>query len=86
MGQNSKIEWTHQPFNPWWGCVEVSKACDHCYAETWAKRVGADDWGNKAPRRFFTDNHWAQPLRWNKVAAEEGERKRVFRASMADVF
>ncbi|MEX2605797.1 MAG: phage Gp37/Gp68 family protein [Kiritimatiellia bacterium] len=86
MGQNSKIEWTHHTFNPWWGCVKVSKACDHCYAETWAKRVGADVWGNKAPRRFFTDNHWAQPLRWNKVAAEEGERKRVFCASMADVF
>jgi protein gp37 len=42
MGQNSKIEWTHHTFNPWWGCVKVSKACDHCYAETWAKRVGAD--------------------------------------------
>jgi protein gp37 len=66
--------------------VKVSKACDHCYAETWAKRVGADVWGNKAPRRFFTDRHWTEPLRWDRAAAQEGVRKRVFCASMADVF
>jgi protein gp37 len=26
MGANSKIEWTHHTFNPWWGCVKVSPA------------------------------------------------------------
>lgn len=40
MAENSKIEWTDNTFNPWWGCVKVSPACDHCYAETFAKRVG----------------------------------------------
>ena len=34
MGKDSRIEWTHHTFNPWWGCVRVSAACDHCYAET----------------------------------------------------
>jgi len=86
MGKNSKIEWTHHTFNPWWGCVKVSAACKHCYAETWARRVGEDVWGKRAPRRFFTDKHWRTPLVWDREAEAEGRRRRVFCASMADVF
>lgn len=86
MGQDSKIEWTDHTFNPWWGCVNVSPACDHCYAETFAKRTGHGVWGHKAPRRFFGDKHWAEPVKWNKAAGKAGERARVFCASMADVF
>lgn len=86
MGKNSKIEWTHHTFNPWWGCVKVSAACKHCYAETWARRVGQDVWGARAPRRFFSEQHWRQPLQWDAQARTEGERRRVFCASMADVF
>lgn len=86
MGKDSRIEWTHHTFNPWWGCVKVSAACDHCYAETWAKRLGEDVWGPKTERRFFSDAHWKEPLRWNREAKESGERRRVFCASMADVF
>lgn len=80
MAENSKISWTTHTFNPWWGCVKVSPACDHCYAEGFAKRVGQRVWGVDAPRRFFGDKHWNEPLKWNKVGG------RVFCASMADVF
>ncbi len=86
MGKNSKIEWTHHTFNPWWGCTKVSAACKHCYAEAWAKRVGKQVWGLKAPRRFFGESHWSGPLKWNQEAVRRGERARVFCASMADVF
>jgi protein gp37 len=86
MGESTKIEWCHHTFNPWWGCVRVSPGCEHCYAESFAKRVGQKVWGVKSPRRFFGDKHWAEPLKWNKAAAEAGERHRVFCASMADVF
>jgi protein gp37 len=87
MGQNSKIEWTHHTFNPWWGCVKISPACEHCYAETWSKRLGLKLWGDgQDQRRFFSDDHWRQPLRWNAEALAAGERRRVFCASMADVF
>lgn len=86
MGKDSRIEWTHHTFNPWWGCIKVSPACDHCYAESWAKRVGSDVWGPEASRRFFGDAHWKEPLKWNRDAASEGVRRRVFCASMADVF
>lgn len=86
MGKDSRIEWTHHTFNPWWGCVKVSAACDHCYAETWAKRLGEQVWGAKSDRRFFSDSHWKEPLKWNKEAAEQNSRRRVFCASMGDIF
>lgn len=77
MGESTAIAWTDHTFNPWWGCVNVSPGCDHCYAETFAKRVGHDVWGKHAGRRFFGDKHWAEPVKWSG---------RVFCASMADVF
>lgn len=86
MAKDSRIEWTHHTFNPWWGCVRVSAACDHCYAETWAKRLGEQVWGPSSTRRFFGDAHWAEPIRWNKEARDKKVRRRVFCASMADVF
>lgn len=86
VGKNSPIEWTNHTFNPWWGCVKVSAACKNCYAESWAKRVGQNVWGPKTSRRFFSDQHWAEPLKWNKAAQDSGENARVFCASMADVF
>lgn len=86
MGQNSKIEWTTHTFNPWWGCTKVSEACKHCYAEAWAKRVGQPVWGPLSDRRTFGDDHWREPLKWNRAALGAGQRPRVFCASMADVF
>jgi len=86
MAKDSKIEWTHHTFNPWWGCERVSAACKNCYAETWAHRLGLDLWSKGAPRRTMSDDYWRQPLKWNKEAAAAGKRYRVFCASMADVF
>jgi len=86
MARNSHIEWTHHTFNPWWGCNKVSPACDNCYAELWAKRMGHRLWGTDAPRRFFSDVHWQEPVIWNAEAKCNGRRERVFCASMADVF
>ena len=86
MAKDSKIEWTDHTFNPWWGCVKVSPACRNCYAEKWAVRVGSQVWGAKSDRRFFKENHWKEPLKWNREAKREGSRRRVFCASMADVF
>jgi len=86
MAKNSRIEWTDHTFNPWWGCTKVSPGCTHCYAETWANRVGLSVWGHRAERRLLSDQHWREPLRWDREAARNGRRRRVFCASMADVF
>lgn len=86
MTQNTKIEWAHHTFNPWWGCARVSPGCEHCYAESFAKRTGHKVWGAASERRFFGDAHWREPIKWNRDAIAAGERHRVFCASMADVF
>ena len=48
--------------------------------------MGHGLWGKAAPRRFFGQAHWREPLRWNEEAGLAGTRERVFCASMADVF
>lgn len=85
MAANSSIEWTHHTFNPWWGCEKVSPGCAHCYAETGSKRFGFEVWGENAGRRFFKNPHWAEPLKWNRLALCAGERHRVFCGSYCDV-
>ena len=55
------------------------------YAETWAKRYGnAELW--QGERQRTSDKNWRQPIRWNYEAADENRRRRVFCASLADVF
>ena len=87
MARDSSIGWTNHTFSPWWGCQRVSPACEHCYAETWAKRTGHAVWGgDSSPRRFFGDRHWDEPLKWDRDAARDGTRPRVFCMSMGDLF
>lgn len=86
MGETTAIKWTDHTFNPWWGCERVSPGCQHCYAETFAKRTGHDVWGKNADRRHFGPKHWLEPVTWNRKAEEAGMPALVFAASMADVF
>lgn len=87
MGENSEIAWTHHTFNPWWGCARVSPGCEHCYAEQLAVvRRKLPVWGVNADRKPMSEAYWLQPLKWNRDAEKAGARRRVFCASMADVF
>ena len=87
MAEKSIIAWTHNTFNPWMGCVKVSDGCKNCYAETLTKnRMGLSLWGKNGRRQVTTDANWKKPLQWNKEAEKNGERTRVFCASLCDVF
>lgn len=86
MGANSKIEWTDHTFNPWIGCTKVSPGCTHCYAETEAKYRGWAIWGKGKTRMRTSPSTWKNPIQWNRQAQQERQRKRVFCASLADVF
>lgn len=81
MAESSTIEWTHHTFNPWIGCTKVGSGCDNCYAEAWDARgmqgVGRR-WGPHAPRTRTSASNWRSPIKWNKAAAAEGARHRVF--------
>lgn len=87
MGKNSNIEWTDHTFNPWIGCTKVSEGCKNCYAETLMdKRYSRVKWGPQGARVKTSGSNWKKPLTWNRKAKATGVRKRVFCASLADVF
>jgi len=87
MAENSKIEWTDHTFNGWIGCTKVGPGCDHCYAEAMMdKRMGKVAWGPGQQRMRTSEANWRLPLKWNRQAAAEGKRYRVFCSSLADVF
>jgi protein gp37 len=85
MAQDSLIAWTDHTFNPWWGCTNVSPACDHCYAEMLSTRWHRGARGKDTERWFPSEAYWAEPVKWNRKATATGTRARVFCASMGDV-
>ena len=85
MAEQTRIEWTHHTWSPWWGCVKVSAGCKNCYADALSHRWGFHIWGPNAERRFFAGKHWNDPIRWNREAEKAHERRRVF-PSMCDPF
>lgn len=95
MGDKTIIAWTNHTFNVAWGCTRIDPGCAHCYAESFAVgRQGLDIWGPNKPRRTFGDKHWAEPLKWDRLAAAgktqsvmgPGAPVLVFSSSMCDVF
>jgi len=87
VGENSKIEWTDRTFNPWMGCTKVAAGCANCYAERdMDKHYHKVQWGPHGTRVKTSEANWRKPLKWNREAEAAGERKRVFCASLADVF
>ena len=93
MSDKTKIEWADSTFNPWEGCTKVGPGCDNCYAENRNARYAGGqsiNWGPGAPRRRTSASNWNKPRQWERDAAafqaEHGRRRRVFCASLADVF
>lgn len=102
MSKFTSIEWADGTFNPVVGCKAISPGCAHCYAEALARRTGQDfatprrtkDWSgpgkwNKKALYQCGDCGWRGETESNcpSCAAEvHTARRRIFCASMADVF
>lgn len=88
MPEKTIIAWTDHTFNPWMGCQKASDGCKNCYALTLTKnRMGLDLWGHPSTStRQVTKQPWKNVVQWNKKAKEDGVRRRVFCASLCDVF
>lgn len=87
MAEKTGIAWTDHTFNPWIGCTKVSAGCKFCYAERDNKRFGwVDGWGKGAMRKRTSAANWEKPIQWARKASGEGVTRRVFCASLADVF
>lgn len=86
MGITS-IEWADYTFNPWIGCSKISPGCANCYAERdFAIRRRRVIWGPNGTRDKTSSDYWRQPFTWNRQAANQAERPRVFCGSLCDVF
>ncbi len=81
MSTHSKIEWTHQTWNPATGCAKISMGCANCYAERMAKRLQA--MGQEKYRKGFDvavhPKLLEEPYSWKKPRI-------VFVNSMSDMF
>lgn len=90
MAANTKISWADSTCNLWIGCVEVSPACDHCYARELAERYGWTNWGGP---RVRCAQGWKDARKFQRAAndnggvdPELGRRRRVFVNSLSDFF
>lgn len=88
MAKQTNISWCNHTFNPWIGCTKVSEECRDCFAESVAgsRPLIKTLWGPGKSRRPASEQTWRDPVRWNAAAVHSGERKKVFCASMSDVF
>jgi protein gp37 len=91
MAEDTEIAWCDSTFNPWIGCTKVGPGCDNCYAEAdFDLRKHRAKWGPGNPRSRTSPANWKKPLQWDRqheqFFAEQGRRRRVFCASLADVF
>jgi protein gp37 len=89
MGDTTKIEWAHSTLNFWYGCTQLSPACDHCYAMRTVHRLNLGVVWNAAPVKALKDRI-AQLRVLNaggkRFLAGHGERRRIFINSMSDFF
>lgn len=69
----SKIGWCDFTFNTWRGCHKRSPGCQHCYAETLAKRAPKTlgTWGPNQPRVLAAKAMLASPHGWNRFTMME---------------
>ena len=89
MADESAISWTDSTYNPWIGCTKVGPGCDNCYAERDnGRRKWVAAWGAGVPRK--RTKTFKQLRKWQDEAAaffaEHGRKRRVFAASLADIF
>lgn len=89
MADESGITWCDSTYNPWIGCTKVGPGCDDCYAwRDFDLRKGVARWGDGNPRHRTKT---AKDVRkWEreheKFFAVHKRKRRVFAASLADIF
>jgi protein gp37 len=84
----TKIEWSQETLNPFFGCTKVSDGCKNCYAEKMARRLVA--MGLKHYNHVLTDGKWNNHVVFNPSVLEIIPRWKkpriVFVNSMSDTF
>lgn len=87
MADTTGISWTDSTHNPWSGCFKLSAGCKFCYAAALPPSMRRNAiWGPDGARVRASAAYLAEPHAWSAKAAKTGVRRRVFCASVADVF
>lgn len=87
MAERTGIQWTDHTHNPWSGCTKISAGCANCYAANLPPAMRRHAiWGDGGQRVRASDAYLRQPFAWDQKAEKDGVRRRVFCASVADVF
>jgi len=79
----TNIQWCCYSFNPWLGCRKVADECKNCYIIT-TPAFKFRGLKHGAERIRTAESTWKNPLAWNRKAAREGVRERVFGNSLCD--
>lgn len=74
MGEESKIQWTENTWNPWHGCKKVSAGCKYCYMYRDKIKFGQDP--TKVVR---SKGKFNEPLKWKEPTV-------IFTCSWSDWF
>lgn len=74
MGEDSKIQWTENSWNPWHGCKKVSDGCKYCYMYRDKEKYGQDPTKVVRSKTKFND-----PLKWKEPTV-------IFTCSWSDWF
>lgn len=74
MGEESKIQWTENTWNPWHGCKKVSEGCKYCYMYRDKIKFGQDPMLVVRSKGKFNE-----PLKWK-------EPRIIFTCSWSDWF
>jgi protein gp37 len=80
VGEETKIAWADDTWNPWRGCTRINPGCKNCYMFTEQRRYGLD------PAVVTRSKTWGEPARWNRKAEAASVIRRVFTCSWSDFF
>ena len=90
MGDTTGITWTDHTRNKFWGCTMITDACTNCYASAWSKftrnALFPKGYVKGSNRVLIKSATLGQLQKWDKQAAAEGRKGKVFANSMSDIF
>jgi protein gp37 len=87
VAEQTHIGWTDHTRNFWEGCTEAGPGCDGCYAKARDVRFhGGKHWGPGAPRLEHLKGAANDVMKWNRQAAADGIRRRIFINTLSDFF
>ncbi|WP_321826269.1 DUF5131 family protein [Maribacter dokdonensis] len=89
MAKDSKIEWTQNTANLWWGCTAIHEGCGIeqgvCYAQELSEEYGNDLWGKDKLRREMP-RVFRNLDKWQEQAEVMNDLQVTFVGSMMDIF